>query len=170
MFAWPKVLFREGRYLSVYHACCDKKRCGLKDTKHNPSNASFLNEVTSHQFSIVQSTWFGVAEGQTLKLDFVMKRWQDQKKIFGILIYALCRFQNYKNHVGCIDTLNNHNLLFPSLTGYDDLGQTHDFGKSGYHTSVSPSQSKSNSGLWCYFHHHRVNLIQVCDVIFTIPE
>lgn len=31
-------------------------------------------------------------------------------------------------------------------SGYDDLGQTHDFGKSGYHTSVSPSQSKSNSG------------------------
>lgn len=31
-------------------------------------------------------------------------------------------------------------------SGYDDLGQAHDFGKSGYHTSVSPSQSKSNSG------------------------
>lgn len=31
-------------------------------------------------------------------------------------------------------------------SGYDDLGQTHDFGKSGYHTSVSPSQSKSNAG------------------------
>ncbi|KAL9985955.1 hypothetical protein ACROYT_G000006 [Oculina patagonica] len=31
-------------------------------------------------------------------------------------------------------------------SGYDDLGQSHDFGKSGYHTSVSPSQSKSNAG------------------------
>lgn len=30
-------------------------------------------------------------------------------------------------------------------SGYEDLGQTHDFGKSGYHTSVSPSQSKSNT-------------------------
>ncbi|XP_020615174.1 ubiquitin-associated protein 2-like isoform X1 [Orbicella faveolata] len=31
-------------------------------------------------------------------------------------------------------------------SGYDDLNQSHDFGKSGYHTSVSPSQSKSNAG------------------------
>lgn len=31
-------------------------------------------------------------------------------------------------------------------SAYDDLGQTHDFGKSGYHTSVSPSQSKSSAG------------------------
>ncbi|XP_068693133.1 ubiquitin-associated protein 2-like isoform X1 [Montipora foliosa] len=31
-------------------------------------------------------------------------------------------------------------------SGYDDLGQTHDFGKSGYHSSVSPSQSKSTPG------------------------
>jgi len=36
---------------------------------------------------------------------------------------------------------------FSVLTGYDDLNQSHDFGKSGYHTSVSPSQSKSNAGL-----------------------
>jgi len=31
-------------------------------------------------------------------------------------------------------------------SAYDDLSQSHDFGKSGYHTSVSPSQSKSNAG------------------------
>ena len=39
--------------------------------------------------------------------------------------------------------------LFVSLflSGYDDLSQSHDFGKSGYHTSVSPSQNKSNAGL-----------------------
>ena len=64
------------------------------------------SDVTSHQFSIARSTWLGVAEGWTLKLDFVVKKWQDQKITFGILIYALCRFQNYKNPVGCIDNLN----------------------------------------------------------------
>ena len=32
-----------------------------------------------------------------------MKKWQDQKNSFGILIYALCRFQNYKNPLGRID-------------------------------------------------------------------
>ena len=63
------------------------------------------SDVTSHQSSIAWSTWLGVAEGRTLKLDFVVKKWQDQKIIFGILIYALCRFQNYKNPVGHIDTL-----------------------------------------------------------------
>ena len=64
------------------------------------------SDVTRHQSSIARSTWLGVAEGRTLKLDFVVKKWQDQKLIFGILIYALCRFQNHKNPVGRIDTLN----------------------------------------------------------------
>ena len=42
---------------------------------------------------------------KTLKLDFVVKKWQDQKISFGILIYDLRRFQNHKNPVGRIDTL-----------------------------------------------------------------
>ena len=46
-----------------------------------------------------------MAEARTLKLNFVVKQWQNQKIIFGILIYALCRFQNHKNPVGRIDTL-----------------------------------------------------------------
>ena len=37
---------------------------------------------------------------------FLVKKWQNQKIIFVILIYALCRFQNDKNPVCCIhDTL-----------------------------------------------------------------
>ena len=32
-----------------------------------------------------------MAEAQTLKLDIVVKKWQNQKILFGILIYALCR-------------------------------------------------------------------------------
>ena len=47
-----------------------------------------------------------MAEARTLKLDFVVKKWQNQKLIFGILIYALCRFQNHKNPIGHKDTLN----------------------------------------------------------------
>ena len=37
-FVWPKFLFREGRYLSVYYACCNMKRCvqRCEDNKHNP--------------------------------------------------------------------------------------------------------------------------------------
>ena len=46
-----------------------------------------------------------MAEVRTLKLDFVVKKWQNQYIIFGILIYALCRFQNHKNPVGHIETL-----------------------------------------------------------------
>ena len=41
-----------------------------------------------------------MVEAQTLKLDFMVKKWQNQKIISGILIYALCRFP-----VGRIDTL-----------------------------------------------------------------
>ena len=52
-----------------------------------------------------------MAEKQTLKLDFMVKKWQDQKIIFGILIYTLCRFQNYKNPVGRIDTLKLTSLV-----------------------------------------------------------
>ena len=46
-----------------------------------------------------------MAEARTLKLDFVVKKWQNQKIICGILIYAFCRFQNRKNPVGRVDTL-----------------------------------------------------------------
>ena len=46
-----------------------------------------------------------MAETRTLKLDFVVKEWQNQKILFGILNYALCRFQNYKIPVGRTDTL-----------------------------------------------------------------
>ena len=45
-----------------------------------------------------------MAEVRTLKLDFVVKKWQNLKRLFGILIYTLCRFQNDKNPVGHIDT------------------------------------------------------------------
>ena len=55
------------------------------------------SDVTSHQSSIARSTWLGVADGRTLNLDFVVKKCQDQKLIFGILIYGLSRFQKYKN-------------------------------------------------------------------------
>lgn len=34
------------------------------------------------------------------------------------------------------------------FSGYDDLSTAHDFGKSGYHSSVTQSQSKSNTGLY----------------------
>ena len=43
-------------------------------------------DVTSYQSSIERSSWLGVAEGRTLKFDFVVKKWQDPKIIFGILI------------------------------------------------------------------------------------
>ena len=55
----------------------------------------------------------GHAEAQTLKLDFVVKKWQNQKNIFGILIYALCRFQNHRNPVGRIDTLTTMTVQHP---------------------------------------------------------
>ena len=48
-----------------------------------------------------------MAEARTLKLDFVVKKWQNQKILFGLLIYALYRFQNQKHPVGRIDTLMN---------------------------------------------------------------
>ena len=38
---------------------------------------------------------------------FVVKKWQNPKIISGILIYALCRFQNHKNPVSRINTLNH---------------------------------------------------------------
>ena len=52
------------------------------------------------------------------------------------------------------------NFFVALTTGYEDLGQTHDFGKSGYHTSVSPSQSKSNTGLIFFtkIYHVKFNL------------
>ena len=53
-----------------------------------------------------------MAEVRTLKLYFVVKKWQNQKIIFGIFIYALCRFQNHKNPVGCIDTLKKRQKKF----------------------------------------------------------
>ena len=64
------------------------------------------SDVTSHQSLIAKSTWLGMAEGRTLKLDFMVKKWQDQKNYFWdtYCIYALCRFQDYKKPVGCIDT------------------------------------------------------------------
>ena len=62
--------------------------------------------------------------------------------------------------------------LWPSFSGYDDLGTGHDFGKSGYHSSVSQSQSKSNAGNcgvalrglnndYCYYCGQPVNLLTV---------
>ena len=48
-----------------------------------------------------------MAEARTLKLDFMVKKWQNQKTLFGILIYALCRFQSHKNRIGRIDTLRS---------------------------------------------------------------
>ena len=64
------------------------------------------------------STWLGVAEAWTLKLNFMVKKWRDQKIIFGILIYALCRFQNYiyKNPEGRIDTLMKFNAFKAYVT------------------------------------------------------
>ena len=60
----------------------------------------------------------GVAEVRTLKLDFMVKKWQNQKIIFGILIYALCRLQNHKNPVGRIDTLIRLQTTQPWLFCY----------------------------------------------------
>ena len=64
----------------------------------------------------------GVAEARTLKLDLVVKKWQNQKNL-GILIYALCRFQNHKNPVGRIDTLTPPHFENTNSVNKTDDGQ-----------------------------------------------
>ena len=60
----------------------------------------------------------GVAEERTLKLYFMVKKWQNRKSSFGILISALYRYQNRKTLKGHIDTLTHKEVfllgrLFP---------------------------------------------------------
>ena len=56
------------------------KRCGRVVKTINTILAMRVSwsDVTSHQSSIARSTWLGVAEARTLKLDFVVKQWQNQ--------------------------------------------------------------------------------------------
>lgn len=63
-----------------------------------------------HKQRSITIDWLGVAETRALKLDLGVKKWRNQKSIFGILVYIFYRYQNCKNHVGRIGTLRKNTL------------------------------------------------------------